>query len=63
MTGHAGSATHPRGLDSFLAAGKHTTKTAGLTYSPDHPKADLTTGQVALKDVWESEYQRRRRRI
>lgn len=63
VTGHAGSVTHPRGLDSFLAAGKPAAKAAGSTYSPDHPKADPSTGLVALEDVWDSEYQRRKRRI
>lgn len=62
VTGNPGSTDEPRGLDAFLLRGKKAAKAAGSVWCPDHKLADSETGEVALVDAWEDEYDRRKRR-
>ena len=61
VTGHPGS-TSPRGLDSFLLAGKAAAKQLGSIKLRGHKLADAND-DVAYEDVWKDEKDRRGRRL
>jgi hypothetical protein len=63
VTGHPGSVTTPRGLDSFLLAGKEAAKQLGSIQLPGHKRAQGPQGDVAYEDLWEDEKERRGRRL
>ncbi|RKG75589.1 DEAD/DEAH box helicase [Corallococcus terminator] len=62
VTGHPGSTSTPRGLDSFLMAGKAAAKKMGSIKLEGHKLADAN-GDVAYEDVWQDERDRRGRRL
>ncbi|MDF3071057.1 MAG: hypothetical protein K0R38_6658 [Polyangiaceae bacterium] len=63
VTGHRGSLGDPRGLDTFLSEGKRAAKDRDPVWFPDHKLADPSTGMVAFDEIWDDEYDRRKRRL
>jgi ATP-dependent helicase YprA (DUF1998 family) len=62
VTGHPGSTSAPRGLDSFLLAGKAAAKQLGTIKIKGHKLADVND-DVPYEAVWADEKDRRGRRL